>query len=127
MSDKVSLFNILLIVVLIFRCIDRLLQNWDPLKVYFKTQKELHDAKRSKSSVEKKSQVGQKDQSAKLSAGGYMEPSYAKKKVEVIFGFVRSPTNKLYVMFLKYTINVFDETLTCLQYKEVKLQLLEQY
>ncbi|XP_021376724.1 uncharacterized protein LOC110465317 [Mizuhopecten yessoensis] len=148
------------------RCIERLLQNWDPLKVYFKTQKELHDSKKgSKTSVEKSSQVckpssdktiqaaekpgksqlgkedttkksqtvkkpsstcinkthdSKKDDSMKVSVGGYMEQSYAEKKVEVIFDFIRSPTNK------RYTIKVFDETLTCLQAEDPRIHTLRR-
>lgn len=35
--------------------------------------------------------------------------AYATSKVEAIFDFLRSPTNKLYVLFQDYTFEVFEE------------------
>ena len=56
----------------------------------------------------------------------YMEPSYAEKKVETILSFVSSPTNKLYVLFLSYTLKVYEEILTCLQSEVPKIHLLRR-
>ena len=53
----------------------------------------------------------------------YMEPSYAEKKVESFLTFVRSPTNKLYVLFLSYSIKVYEEILTCLQAEDPKIHI----
>ena len=55
-----------------------------------------------------------------------MEPSYAEKKVESILTFVRSPTNKLYVLFLSYSIKVYEEILTCLQAEDPKIHILRR-
>ena len=38
-----------------------------------------------------------------------------------IFGFVRSPTNKLYVLFLNYTVHLYDKVLCGLQSSEPKM------
>ena len=37
--------------------------------------------------------------------------TYTEKKVNAIYDFMRSPTNKLYAIFLSYTVKVFDEVL----------------
>lgn len=55
-----------------------------------------------------------------------MEPSYAEKKVEAVLSFVRSPTNKLYVLFLSYTLKVYEDILTCLQAEEPKIHTLRR-
>jgi hypothetical protein len=52
------------------------------------------------------------------------ERSYADKKVDAIYSFVKSPTNKLYVLFLNYTIHVFDNVLCRLQTEEPMIHLL---
>ena len=56
----------------------------------------------------------------------YHEPSYAEKKVDKILSFLRSPTNKLFILFLNYTVNVFDEILTSLQANEPKAHILRR-
>ena len=48
---------------------------------------------------------------------------YAERKVEGIFNFVRSPTNKLYVLFLNYTVHVYDEVLRNLQCEDPKIHV----
>ncbi|KAJ8307462.1 hypothetical protein KUTeg_015546 [Tegillarca granosa] len=52
------------------------------------------------------------------------KPSYAEKKVDSIFSFVKSPTNKLYCLFLSYTINVYDEVLKNLQAEDPRIHKL---
>ena len=54
------------------------------------------------------------------------DPSYAERKVEGIFNFVRSPTNKLYVLFLNYTVHVYDEVLRNLQCEDPKIHVLRR-
>lgn len=136
-----------------FRCVERLLDNWDALKVYFKAQKDQQDAKK-KPTVTKASSKdsGIPKAGTKLHTGNgkasahsgnsktssnsssskvvfekvYMEPSYAEKKVETILSFVRSPTNKLYVLFLSYTLKVYEEILTCLQAEDPKIHILRR-
>ena len=36
---------------------------------------------------------------------------YASNKVENVLNFFRSPTNKLYVLFLNYTVKMYDSVL----------------
>ena len=81
--------------------------------------------KPSKTCVEK-GPDSKKVESTKISVGGYMEQSYAEKKVEVIFEFIRSPTNNLYVMFLRYTIKVFDEILIFLQAEDPRIHTVRR-
>ena len=66
-----------------------MLHNLDTLKMYFKEQK---DAKENKRPTEKKT-------SSKDVASTYLEPTYAERKVDNIYSFVRLPTNKLFVCF----------------------------
>ena len=94
---------------------ERLLDNWDALKVYFKEQK---DAKENKRPSEKK--TSSKDVST------YLEPTYAERKVDNIYSFVRSPTNKLFVLFLNYSVKAFDEILTSIQASEPKIHVLRR-
>lgn len=53
-----------------------------------------------------------------------MEPSYAEEKVISIDRFVRSPTNKLYAIFLNYTVRIFDEVLLQLQAEEPRVHTM---
>lgn len=56
----------------------------------------------------------------------YMEPSYAEKKISAVFEFVKSPTNKLYVLFLSYSLKMFDEILLSLQADDPKIHILQR-
>ena len=84
-----------------FRCLDRLLENWDPLKDFFSGEKDA--LKTAKSTA-----------------------SYAVGKVETIFQFLRSPTNQLYTMFLTYTVKVFESFLRTFQAEEPMIHLLRK-
>lgn len=68
----------------------------------------------SKQNIERKNEISDGEKSKADNDGKTIEeksfdPSYAEKKVESIFNFVKSPTHKLYVLFLKYTVKLFDE------------------
>jgi hypothetical protein len=52
--------------------------------------------------------------------------SYAEKKVEAIYDFVKSPKNKLYLLFLNYTVHVFDDILKNLQTEEPMIHVLRK-
>lgn len=69
---------------------DRLLENWDPLKEFFFEENTLLQKKSSSS-------------------------SYAVCKAKAILDFIRSPTNRLYCLFLRHTLKVFDPYLTAFQ------------
>lgn len=119
--------------------------------MYFKSQKDLQDSKKkplpTKSSIKDSSNSKKSMDNRNVSVDGgklkhdskketasskvmfekvYMEPSYAEKKVESILTFVRSPTNKLYVLFLSYSIKVYEEILTCLQAEDPKIHILRR-
>ena len=81
------------------RCLERLLHNWVPLKEFFKSEKQTQDKSR------KSNKCG----------------SYASNKVENVLNFLRSPTNKLYVLFLNYTVKMYDSVLVGLQSEEPKV------
>lgn len=108
------------------RCVERLLHNWDPLKDYFHThKKKLDEAKLKKKVAEERKNAPQKSKTpmnkndtlmknknpqesqttaaSSSSESTYCTQSYAEKKVEAIDEFVKSPTNKLYMIFLNYT------------------------
>lgn len=51
---------------------------------------------------------------------------YVSNKIISIHSFLRSPTNKLYCLFLSYTIKTFDSTLTALQSEEPKIHVLKR-
>nr|KAG5703042.1 hypothetical protein BaRGS_016203 [Batillaria attramentaria] len=72
------------------RCLQRLLENWDALKVFFNEEAE---------SLKKKA----------------ASSPYAVSKVSIIYDFVRSPTNKLYLHFLLYSVAAFQEFLLVFQ------------
>ncbi|KAK7491635.1 hypothetical protein BaRGS_00017088 [Batillaria attramentaria] len=74
----------------ISRCLQRLLENWDALKVFFNEEAE---------SLKKKA----------------ASSPYAVSKVSIIYDFVRSPTNKLYLHFLLYSVAAFQEFLLVFQ------------
>ena len=127
------------------RCLERLLHNWDALKVYFKSQHNELEKKHAKKSVKitsslnasksadmsdvlkssdnletneqtttkgkQKSSMPSEEGSALKKTEDMPHDPYAERKVEGIFNFVRSPTNKLYVLFLNYTVHVYDEVL----------------
>ena len=83
----------------IHRCLDRMMTNWDPLKQYFLEQKKKAE----------KSQLS----------------SYSKQKVDSVAEFLRSPTNKMFCLFLQYTITVFDRVLVQLQAEEPMIHKLK--
>lgn len=68
----------------------RLLENWDALKVFFSEEKESLKTKAASS-------------------------SYAVSKIQSIFDFVRSPTNHLYLLFLLHSVSAFEEFLLVYQ------------
>lgn len=143
-------------------CLERLIQNWDPLKVYFKSQFEDVEKRRQKqnsristtsalkavdrenkkvmskqqeknkqsTSVRKQAVASQdmptskKDEHA-IKKTEPAESSYAEKKVEGIYSFIRSPTNRLYVLFLNFTIHVYGVLLN-LQCEEPKVHVLRR-
>ena len=88
------------------RCLTRLLHNWVALKAFFKAEKETHDKKTKKSDD--------------------AEKPYAARTVDSVHTFLKSPTNKLYVLFLEYTVKVFDDVLVNLQSDEPKIHVLRQ-
>ena len=82
------------------RCLNRLLHNWDPLKVFFAQEHEkLH-------------KVSQK------------ASEYTMSKVEGIFNCLKSPTNRLTTLLLYYSVKVFDEALLPLQAEDPKIHVL---
>ena len=80
------------------RCLERLLKNWDPLKAFFKAE----ETAPGKTAVEQKNRVGR------------------------IVTFLKSPTNRLYCIFLLYTIGVFDEVLLSFQSDAPKVHCLRR-
>ena len=68
----------------------RFLHNWIALKAFFKTEKETHDKQTKKND-------------------DATEKPYAARTVDSVHTFLKSPTNKLYVLFLEYTVKVFDD------------------
>lgn len=66
-----------------FRCLKRMVDNWDALKVFFHQENQNLTSKKGS--------------------------DYSAKKVESIFTFIRSPTNKLYALFLLYVHGVLEE------------------
>ena len=86
------------------KCLERLLQNWDPLKEFF---------------------LDEKNALPKNSFGG-IEKSYASTKVESIFDFIRSPTNKLFCLFLLHQIKVFDAFLVSFQSEKPMIHKLRR-
>lgn len=107
------------------RCIERLLFNWDALKDYFYKEFSLIEKKKAvkDAKVVKDTKAEQKSESSKGENDKY-EPSYAEKKVDSIFSFIKSPTNKLFTLFLSYTINVYDEVLKNLQAEDPRIHKL---
>ena len=82
------------------RCLNRLLHNWDPLEVFFAQEHEkLH-------------KVSQK------------ASEYTMSKVEGIFNFFKSPTNRHSTLFLNYNVKEFDEALLPLQTEDPKIHVL---
>ena len=90
------------ICVYVCRCIKRLLESWDPLKVLFVEES-------AKKAEEKK--LKKKDRSE-------TEGTYSATKLNSITTFLRSPTNRLFTMFLSYTVQAFDGVLLKLQAEE---------
>lgn len=83
------------------RCVRRLLQNWEPLKEFFL------------------------DENAAIKKTSKSTSSYSASKVENIFQFLRSPTNKLYCLFLAYTVELFDDFLLAFQSDKPKIHKLK--
>ncbi|CAC5395891.1 unnamed protein product [Mytilus coruscus] len=74
----------------------------------------------------KNRQEVQKTDVSNSGESGYCTLSYAEKKVEAIYEFVKSPTNKLYMLFLNYAVHVFDDILKNLQTEEPMIHLLRK-
>ena len=85
-----------------FRCLERLLNNWEPLSHFFQEEKKSAEAKKKSNS----------------------EVSYSMKKLEGIANFLKSPTNHLFCMFLSYTVKVFNKVLVDLQAEEPMIHIL---
>ncbi|KAK3592696.1 hypothetical protein CHS0354_037832 [Potamilus streckersoni] len=81
------------IIVLCKGCLARLLENWDPLKYFF------HEEQKKK-------------------PGKSEEKGYSAQKIDVIFQFLHSLTNRLYCLFLSYTIKAFEKVLLKFQAEE---------
>lgn len=101
------------------KCMTRLLHNWDALKFFFK--EEMDELLKSSAKSKNKGST-----SAKSKSKPKASKSYAETKVENIYTFLRSPTNKLYVLFLNYAVKVFDEVLLGLQSEEPRIHVLRR-
>jgi len=111
------------------RCVARLLENWDALKVFFLEEKEELDAKKasSKKSSEKKLAAAIKAGRATESDQVETPPdTYASNKVNSVLDFVRSPTNRLFALFLSNCVKVFDHVLLTFQADEPQIHLLRR-
>ena len=116
------------------RCLERLMANWKPLLHFFheekkkqeEVQKRLHDKKKKeqKKQKEKTTEEGKAEQSQEKEHAEVH--SYASRKVEFLFDFLRSPTNALYCHFLTYTVKVFDPVLVGLQAEEPMIGRLHE-
>jgi hypothetical protein len=82
------------------RCVNRILENWDPLKLFFKEEFEHEETTKKKPANATETQG---------------EPSTPKSRAERMYEFYRSPTNKLYCHFLASFIAIFDKVNTKLQ------------
>lgn len=111
--------------------------NWDALKDYFykqytilkeKAEKRKKSTPRGSTSAKAKDPTSAKGKSSDEPSEGtdVYSASYAEKKVEAVFSFVKSPTNKLYVIFLNYTIHVYDDVLRNLQAEEPMVHVLRK-
>lgn len=87
------------------RCLKRLLDNWVALKEYFTNE---NDQFKKQSKSKGKSSV-----------------NMLHKKLEKIADFLRSPTNKLYTMFLLCAHATFATFLTVMQAEEPKIHVLQ--
>ncbi|KAK3601673.1 hypothetical protein CHS0354_038240 [Potamilus streckersoni] len=88
-----------------------ILKDWEPLKKFFKA--EFVDIKTK--SVSSSTQVAES-----------IDKPYAHKKVENILMFLISPTNKLFVLFLDFTVKMYDDVLVGLQSDEPKMHVLSK-
>ena len=86
--------------------------NWQPLLHFFQEEKKKEDSKKQKKS--------------KKQDEGATSSSYSTTKVDGIYEFLRSPTNKLYCHFLVYTLKVFDPVLVQLQAEELMVFMLRK-
>lgn len=82
------------------RCVNRILENWESLKYFFKEEYEKEESTKKKPANTAESQG---------------EPSTPKSRCERMYAFYRSPTNKLYCHFLASFIEIFDKVNTKLQ------------
>jgi hypothetical protein len=87
------------------RCLKRLLDNWVALKEYFTNE---NDQFKKQSKSKGKSSV-----------------NMLHKKLEKIADFLRSPTNKLYTMFLLCAHATFATFLTVMQAEKPKIHVLQ--
>lgn len=79
------------------------MHNWDPLLHFFHQEKKVLES----SSKTKDSKT-----------------SRTSKKVGFVYDFLRSPTNKLYCYFLRYTMKVYDKVLVGLQREDPRIHML---
>ena len=91
----------------IARCIKRLLKNWEPLRKFF--IEEEKSKKKADQKKEKKAQSTATKEEEDSTTGA------SSKKISTIVCFLKSPTNKLYTVFLDYTLKVYDGVLVKLQ------------
>lgn len=90
----------------------RLILNWQPLLHFFQEEKKKEDSK--------------KQEKSEKQGDGATSSSYSTSKVDGIFKFLRSPTNKLYCHFLAYTLKLFDPVLVQLQAEEPMIFMLRR-
>ena len=89
------------------RCLDRILENWPALKSFFRSETKKIEEGRKKS---RKPDVA----------------SSVETIPERMYNFHRSPTNKLYCVFLQYAIKPFVNTNLKLQREEPQIHVLKK-
>ena len=87
------------------KCLDRLLVSWTALKDFFKAEK---------------------SQMSRSSSSSSREMTNAERKVDKILAFLRSPSSRLYCLFLQYTHKVYASVLVTMQAEEPKIHLLRR-
>ena len=86
--------------VVYFRCLDRLLENWEPLRKFFRDEKD--------------------------SFKGGKGSKYAVDKVDIVYTFLRSPTNHLFALFLRYAAKMLEPFLVFFQAEDPRIHLLQR-
>lgn len=79
------------------RCLQRLVANWEPLLRFFVDEKEK-----------------------------FSKDTQYYVKVEKLVSFLKSPTNKLFAVFLEYTVKVYDSALVSLQAEKPMIHCLRE-